>query len=177
MVDTINPLDHTGLVHFVVCKYTTPGSEYYDDLFQEGFIGLLIAIPKYDPVNFRASFGHYAYYWIRAYVLAYLKRQKPVVRYASTEYVEDPSGIYVEHTAVEEAVSNLQLLNIATDGVARYIDTASDRDIYLLTERWISDDPVSLTDVASEWGVSKQRVDEYERISLDKFRRAIWKHS
>lgn len=44
------------------------GKEYFEDLYQSGWIGLLVAYDKYDNSQ-KAAFSTYAYFWIKKYVL------------------------------------------------------------------------------------------------------------
>lgn len=59
---------HQGLVHRVVKQYSR-NADNYDDLFQEGMIGLWMASQKYDASL--GKFSTYAYYWIRMKVQNY----------------------------------------------------------------------------------------------------------
>lgn len=62
-------------------KHTGPA---YDDLVQEGCVGLCIAAQKFDSSN-GASFGTYAAYWIRACMLACAINTRGPVRFGSTK--------------------------------------------------------------------------------------------
>lgn len=58
-------IKYTRLVHYVAQKYNSslkPGMLDYDDLVQEGMIGLVNAIKFHDPE--KGSFKTYAYHWI-----------------------------------------------------------------------------------------------------------------
>lgn len=68
---TINPLDHLGLVRAIANRYASKVSEPFEDLFQEGFIGLLTASRKYDPGK-GLAFTTFAYYRIDAAIGRYL---------------------------------------------------------------------------------------------------------
>lgn len=53
------------------------------DLIQEGNVGLVEAVSRYDPFK-GAKFSTYAAYWIRAYILRYLLDQSRMVRISRT---------------------------------------------------------------------------------------------
>src|SRR5512133_958126 len=55
------------------------GSVRLDELVQEGNLGLLRAVEKYDP-DAGTRFATYALWWIRAYVWRYLKLARSAVR-------------------------------------------------------------------------------------------------
>jgi RNA polymerase sigma factor (sigma-70 family) len=55
---------HTGLVHWQAKRYTWCKAPY-DDLVQEGMMGLVIARDKFDPAQ-GVKFSTYATYWVRA---------------------------------------------------------------------------------------------------------------
>ena len=57
------------LASSIAYKYASYGSIPVEDLEQEGFLGLVEAVPRYDPAK-QATFSTYATYWVRARILA-----------------------------------------------------------------------------------------------------------
>lgn len=49
------------------------GRQFFEDLVQEGMIGLWVASRKYDPN--KSSFSTYAFYWVKAYVMEKFKKE------------------------------------------------------------------------------------------------------
>jgi len=54
------------------------------DLVQEGNVGLMLAVKKYDPFK-GVRFGSYAQWWIRAYILKYLMDNFSMVKVGTTQ--------------------------------------------------------------------------------------------
>lgn len=73
MTSQINPLDHTGLVWKQANSIAHWSHEPVEDLFQEGFIGLMKASERYIPGN--AKFSSFAVPYIRGAILQYLRGQ------------------------------------------------------------------------------------------------------
>ena len=71
---------NTGLVHKIVNKFPMKNANCsYDDLYQEGVIGFMHAVRKFDlSRNLRLS--TYSYYWISARVRAYYHQNYRTVR-------------------------------------------------------------------------------------------------
>ncbi len=66
---------NTGLVFDLAQRYKNKGLDEMD-LIQEGNIGLIRAVELFDPNNAKgASFGHYAYTWIRSSISKAIHRQ------------------------------------------------------------------------------------------------------
>jgi RNA polymerase sigma-32 factor len=73
---------HLGLVGNIAKGYRARGLSY-EDLFQEGCLGLTVAAHRYDPAR-RPRFATYAAYWIRASVLNLILRSHGPVRVGTT---------------------------------------------------------------------------------------------
>ena len=54
------------------------------DLVQEGNLGLIRAVEKYD-LNRNVKFSYYASFWIKAYILNYIMKNKSIVKFITTE--------------------------------------------------------------------------------------------
>ena len=69
------------LVHSLVKKYVSIGNDpiLYDDLFQEGVIGLIIAANKFDPAR-NIKFSTYATWWIRQAITRAIADQARTIR-------------------------------------------------------------------------------------------------
>jgi RNA polymerase sigma-32 factor len=68
------------LVHKIAKQFFVYDSnDYVNDLFQEGSIGLIKAIEKFDS-SFGVPFGHYAARWIRAYMFEYVLSQWSIIK-------------------------------------------------------------------------------------------------
>jgi RNA polymerase sigma factor (sigma-70 family) len=70
-------LDNLGLVHSVAKRYRGSHMEYAD-MVQEGCIGLLTAIQKFDP-NRGIKFSTHATWWIRAAITGALRSQEQFI--------------------------------------------------------------------------------------------------
>ncbi len=87
--------DNQRLVYSLAAKYNKKDSILdLQDLAQEGFIGLLTAIHKFDP-NAGAKLSTYAYHWIKARILKALETQENTIRvpYYASETVEQPLSL------------------------------------------------------------------------------------
>lgn len=84
-MSTVNPLDHVSFVHSCVrnskvAKWASVGAcTQYDDLVQEGMLGLFKAAERYKPEH-GVKFLTYAQYWINAYITSYCFDQMRTVR-------------------------------------------------------------------------------------------------
>lgn len=84
-MSTVNPLDHIAFVHDCVrrskiAKWAKDGAcTQYEDLVQEGMLGLWKAAEKFNPDK-GVKFLTYAQYWINAYITHYCFEQLRTVR-------------------------------------------------------------------------------------------------
>ena len=90
---------NTGLVAFVAHKYKT-NCLSFDDLMQEGLVGLIKAVDRFDPER-GICFSTYAIYWIRQAISRLIVKQDKVVPL--------PVALAEKSSAVFEAMRNCYL--------------------------------------------------------------------
>jgi RNA polymerase sigma factor (sigma-70 family) len=72
-------VENARLVSSIAGRYTFNNKYEFDDLRQEGYIGLIKAIDKFDPSH-EVTFAHYASYWIKQSILRYIYNRGRVIR-------------------------------------------------------------------------------------------------
>ncbi len=75
---------HLRLVVKIALEYHRKSSASLMDLIQEGTLGLLNAIRKYNPFK-GVRLGVYAQWWIRAYILRYLLNNYSLIKIGTTQ--------------------------------------------------------------------------------------------
>jgi RNA polymerase sigma factor (sigma-70 family) len=91
--------DNTGLVAFIAYKHKTT-SLSFDDLMQEGIVGLIRAVDRFDP-NRGIRFSTYAVFWIKQAISRLIVKQEKVVRL--------PVALAEKASVVFEAMRNCYL--------------------------------------------------------------------
>ncbi len=75
---------HLRLVVKIALEYHRKSSASLMDLIQEGTLGLMNAIRKYNPFK-GVRLGVYAQWWIRAYILRYLLNNYSIIKVGTTQ--------------------------------------------------------------------------------------------
>jgi RNA polymerase sigma factor (sigma-70 family) len=93
---------NTGLVKSIAYRYMNHGMEY-DDLIQEGYIGLIQAVKKYDyRKGFR--FSTYATWWIRQAIMRLLSNSSRMIR-LPIHVVEEVNKVYCTEKKLENELN------------------------------------------------------------------------
>ncbi len=92
-------LRNIKLINNVAIKYLNTIFNI-DDLTQEGIIGLLTAIEKYDSSK-KIKFSTYANYWIKANILGYIKTKGNAIKIGSSD-----TTLYNKYLKFQESFSN-----------------------------------------------------------------------
>lgn len=177
-----------GLVGQFVRKF----SGDHDDLTQEGTIGLLTALDRYD-ASCGATLATYATYWIRNAVLKYWRRNGSMVRDISLDRtrlapvrdisLDEPIAAEkhgspgaretlldrVADTADSPEVGHIRDESHAEAARAMRCLTAREREI--VTRRVMGDE--TLQAVADDFGCSRERIRQVQGIAMRKMQRVM----
>lgn len=129
----------------------------FDDLVQEGTIGLIKAIRGYDPAKGRAL-GPYAKAWIRGEILQAINRNKKLI-----------TGLALDIPVSSNIIEDIYSLD-ATEQVYENIKSLNEKQAAVITDRWLQDSPAKLRELSAKLEISIERVRQIEEISLSKLR-------
>ncbi|MBU0682632.1 MAG: RNA polymerase factor sigma-32 [Proteobacteria bacterium] len=203
------------------------------DLVQEGNVGLVQAVKKFDPYR-GVKFSYYAAYWIRAYILKFIMDNWRLVKIGTTqaqrklffslnkerkllesqgfnpepkllaerlnvkesEVIEmsqrmDNWDLSLESPvredsddeqksflpdggpSVEQKVAEMEVRDRMVELLAKLRDSLNDKEQVILAARLLSDEPLTLQDIADQFGISRERVRQIEANLLKKMKKYL----
>lgn len=200
------------------------------DLVQEGNVGLMKAVQKFDPEK-GIKFSYYAAFWVKAYILKYIMDNWRMVKVGTTQTqrklfynlnkerqrlqtmgfdpttellsekldvsptdIEEmdqrlsrndmslnaPIGEESDATrmdflpaldpGVEEKLANDEITEILLQNIRGIEPILNEKELVILRERLLSENPVTLREVGERFGVTRERVRQIEARLLTKIR-------
>jgi RNA polymerase sigma-32 factor len=202
------------------------------DLIQEGNVGLMEAVQRYDPYQ-GVKLSSYAVYWIRAYILKYILDNMRSVRLGTTRasrklffrlnkekrelerlgYEAEPKLLAERLDVTEDdvidmearlsrpdisfdaplrsdegdgatfgdrmaapgisseaAVGASQLRDVFLGKVSEFAESLGERDLRILNERILADEPKTLAELGTEFEISRERVRQLEAKLVKRLR-------
>ena len=171
----------TANLRFVVViarRYTNGGGARLADLIQEGNMGLMESVRRFDPSR-GVRLVTYASWWIRAYIRQHLLRSASLVRAVPgaghealaadvpLETAGDDPGLHLTLAASEEASPESGLAQAQERAVIRRhvsdaLEHLDERERFLVGARLMTDEPLSLREVGRRFGCSQERVHQLQ---------------
>lgn len=200
------------------------------DLIQEGNVGLMKAVQKFDPDK-GIKFSYYASFWIKAYILKFIMDNWRMVKVGTTQaqrklfynlnkerqrlislgYEPDtptlarnlhvserdiiemsqrlgqhdmsldmPVGstesftpmdfIPALETGVETQMATNQIHTLLHDNIDALRDKLNDRELDILNDRLLADNPLTLREIGEKYGITRERVRQIEARLLQKIK-------
>ena len=195
-------MSHLRLVVSVSRQYLGYGLPHAD-LIQEGNVGLMKAVKRFDPAQ-GVRLVSYAMHWIKAEIHEYILRNWRMVKLATTKSQRklffnlrskkqgfkaetDDDGeesfgpiAYLTDTNHEPTavMESHQRDVLATDGLSLALNSLDERSRRIVQERWLNvkDDgsgAMTLHDLADEFGVSAERIRQIEASAMKKMKTAL----
>ncbi len=166
----------TGLVWQIARRLGRNNKQLTDELAQEGFMGLLRAVEKFDP-NRGTRFSTFAIWWIRAFERRYIRRIPLETSLDSP--ISDDADVTLKDTLSDERLDQWHLLGLDTEGDAQLLRQVVDkvlhgREAEVIRLRYLSEDDATLDDVSrkilghSGAPVSRERVRQIEMRAIAK---------
>jgi RNA polymerase sigma-32 factor len=73
----------------------------------------------------------------------------------------------------EAALGEEQEMDLRREMLARAMSTLNEREMHILTERRLKDEPATLEDLSQEYGISRERVRQIEVRAFEKLQKAM----
>ncbi len=125
--------------------------DQYNELLQEGYVGLMYAARKYDPENvYNTKFTTYSSYWIKSYMTNYIKK---IYNNALLSLNED---IYICEPEQLWSIKDYHLLN--------------KMEMDVLYKRYVRKPRYTSQELAYEYDVTSETILEISDFALEKLR-------
>jgi len=160
---------HLRLVAKIAVGYRGYGLPI-SEVISEGNIGLMQAAKRFDPQKgFR--FATYAMWWIKAAIQEYILRSWSLVKMGTTA---NQKKLFFNLRKAKSKISALEEGDLRPDQVKLIAQRlgVTEQDVIDMNRR-LGGDPITLEDLAVEFGISRERVRQIEVRAFQKVQRAV----
>lgn|GEM_PF-4322892 len=182
----IDPASHLPLIRHIARRYASPADDVFGDLVSEGFLGLHRAAEKFDPERYDAKFSTYAVWWIRCYIMRFLRRTRSVVRRReghdipedfSVDFKLESGSTPVEMLAEERPLADELLEKFERDeeirqAMERVRKRLNPMELKVLELRLLADRPATLAAIGRQTERSREAV----RLAELRLERFLWNY-
>lgn len=179
------------LVLHIARQYSTDRPHMYDDLVQEGCIGLYKAAKRFDPTK-GASFGTYASYWIKQCIIKYTRNNLSVIRTPDHLFDKGYRGRYKQFA--HNAINNISsIITIFENGDEDYISELVEEfvenksDIYAVISLALKELPqreqeiiekrfnqgLTLDEVGAQYNLTRERIRQLQNAAIEKLQKKL----
>ncbi|MDR2850882.1 MAG: RNA polymerase factor sigma-32, partial [Desulfovibrio sp.] len=228
---------HLRLVVRIAMDFQRRWMQNVLDLIQEGNVGLMRAVNKFDPDK-GIKFSYYASFWIKAYILKFIMDNWRMVKIGTTQvqrklfynlnrerqrliaqgYNPDAAllaerlGVNEEQIiemdqrlsssdislnmpvgeesgnatrmdflpalspGIESMLASVEIAAIVRSRLKTIVPELNEKELYILRNRLLSDEPVTLREIGERYNITKERVRQLEARLLKKIRRHLTLH-
>ncbi len=225
---------HLRLVVKIAMDFQRRWMQNVLDLIQEGNVGLMRAVNKFDPDK-GIKFSYYAAFWIKAYILKFIMNNWRMVKIGTTQVQRklffnlnkerqklisqgfDPDalmlseklGVSVDQIhemeqrlgasdmsldmqvsdvaggasrmdflpaldpGVEDSIASSEIAQLVQKHLQSIIPKLNEKENYILQNRLLSDEPVTLREIGEKYNVTRERVRQLEARLLEKIRQHL----
>lgn len=183
---------NTGIIHKIANKYNGISRELeFDDLFQNGVIGLIKAAEKYNPNHEKkAKFITYAVFYIDRYIYGCVNGwsskdvgnnefyknctslNTPIGEDEAGEIIDFIEGVDYSFENIEEKIF-LSDLRDELEKVMQEYNTLEQREILKYRYGW-NTAPMTLNDIADIFNTTGNKIRNIESMALRKIRNSMW---
>lgn len=222
---------HLRLVVRIAMDFQRRWMQNVLDLIQEGNVGLLRAVNKFDPDK-GIKFSYYASFWIKAYILKFIMDNWRMVKIGTTQAQRklfynlnrerqklilqgfDPDAALLSERlgvtkdqvvemqqrldagdvsldlpvsdengsasrmdflpalgpGVEEGIADSEVSQLVRDSIHELIPTLSEKEVYILEHRLLTDEPATLREIGERYHVTRERIRQLEARLLEKLK-------
>ena len=175
------------LVVTIAREHDRSRGRYLEDLIQEGCLGLIEAVRRFDPAK-GTQLSTYARFWIRAFIMRYIMENVRVVRAVRTradrmaffrgvvavtdvswDSAAAPNGAPLQEVLADptsSAEATLETAELAREVKQRAADLEGrlrPREVVILRERLLADEPRSRSELGKQLALSGERIRQIER--------------
>ena len=229
---------HLRLVVRIAMDFQRRWMQNVLDLIQEGNVGLVRAVSKFDPEK-GIKFSYYAAFWIKAYILKFIMDNWRMVKIGTTQAqrklfynlnkerqrlisqgfdpdaatlsknlnvteeqivemeqrmdavdmslnlpvnADEPSGatrmdyLPALGPGIEDTLANGEIAGMVRERLSSLVPSLSDKEQYILQNRLLSDEPVTLREIGEKYSITRERVRQIEARLLQKIRDHLFKN-
>lgn len=169
-------IKNKNLVNNLISKYSKYNSNLYETLQNEGMLGLMLGMAKYNQIK-GADIKTYVYYWIKSKITRFLQKNSELRMQSMNKLICQKGDNQITLNEIASEKSDNLIISDVNKVVTKLFSELPNMQYIVLKNRYLTYPRATCGEIANKLNYSRQYIKVIEKKGLDNIRKYITQHN